>query len=123
MLNFTKPKTVVLGSLMLTVIAFTLTNFNNTNSLEQNNYSVYSILFVFGSLFISIIGYSILWFFAKESHKILSILNLIFLLVSLLFFLANFLVTAMIFSFLSIQANLANMFFGFVAKTNTKKKI
>lgn len=123
MLNFTKPKTMVLGSVILILLTALSLAFNRIDiNTGEDTYDAYSILFVFAALFIFLSGYSILWIAKKETQRILSIFNFVFLINSVLFFIAGLYTMTMIMAFFSIQMNITNMFFGFAAKTNSKKK-
>lgn len=114
---------MVLGSSVLIILTVLSLSFNRIDiNNGEDTYDAYSILFVFAALIIFLSGYSILWIAKKETQRILSIFNFVFLINSVLFFIAGLYTMAMIMAFFSIQMNITNMFFGFAAKTNSKKK-
>lgn len=125
MLNFTKPKTMVLGSFLLITLTVLCQYFDlidtETHS-EAGKYDAYSVMLLFTALIISSIGYVLLWINKKEINKYLSLSNFLFLLGSIFMFIAGMCTFSMILAFLSIQIYLMNMFFGLRGKTKPKKK-
>lgn len=133
--DFTKPKTMFLGILLLIVlIVLILFIINASNPDFISTYGAnktvgqafdngtYASFFILTAFFIFVIGYALLWIGKKEINKYLSLFNVLFLLGSIFMFFADMYIISMVLAFFSIQIFLANMFFGFTAKTKLKKK-
>lgn len=124
MLNFTKPKTMVLGSLSLIALVVLVLSFGLINSDMHSGtgkLDAYSGMLLFTAIPVFLIGYALLWIKGKEVNNILSIFNFVFLINSVLFFLANLHTMSMIMGFFCIQIFITNLFFGFRNKMKRKR--